>query len=173
MLRRLFTLVSAVSLVMCMATVALLSYSLLLDEWADLRLVGPDRTYAVGRWRGTLTFQAIGPFPGDFRGNRNTAWGNDPWAPSRRLGFSYSSGSVGVGWTFDNPVETPVTLHIVQAPAWVAVAVPALMPVAWGCAAVVRRRRVRRRPGVCPLCGYDLRATPDRCPECGKMPAKT
>jgi hypothetical protein len=47
--------------------------------------------------------------------------------------------------------------------AWLA-ALASLVPMI----SIIRARRLAR-PGCCIACGYDLRATPDRCPECGTL----
>jgi hypothetical protein len=48
-----------------------------------------------------------------------------------------------------------------------------LLPPALWAVTAVGRARSRWHPGICPTCGYDLRATPARCPECGAVPKTT
>ena len=57
----------------------------------------------------------------------------------------------------------------VEVPYWCAALTFALLPAARLAGARRKRRRVRR--GLCRRCGYDLRATPGRCPECGEEAA--
>ena len=57
----------------------------------------------------------------------------------------------------------------VSFPWWLPTAAFALPPLALG----ATRLRRRRGPRVCRQCGYDLRATPGRCPECGTAASVT
>ena len=63
-----------------------------------------------------------------------------------------------------------VDWHVANVQYWLACAVFGFLPVARGGIAFVRRLRRRPLPPwTCASCGYDLRATPDRCPECGAV----
>jgi hypothetical protein len=55
-------------------------------------------------------------------------------------------------------------------PLWLLIAVTAVLPLRWAVRFLARWRAKRQRPGICRRCGYDLRATPERCPECGAAP---
>jgi hypothetical protein len=57
-------------------------------------------------------------------------------------------------------------------PYWFISLPPAILPALW----VNRRRKLRRErrraaSGLCLNCGYDMRTTPERCPECGSLSA--
>jgi hypothetical protein len=67
----------------------------------------------------------------------------------------------------------PVDQWAVGAPHWFVLLLAAALPLAWLLSERLRRQRRRAgRAGLCPRCGYDLRASPERCPECG-TPAGT
>jgi hypothetical protein len=80
----------------------------------------------------------------------------------------------GFGWAlFHMPLTIgmpSLTLRFLAIPYWTLVVVSSVLPVVWFRRNM--RRRSRRRGGLCPSCGYDLRATPDRCPECGLFSAR-
>jgi hypothetical protein len=59
-------------------------------------------------------------------------------------------------------------LRALIVPYWRMAVLAAVCPSLW----LVRSLRRRSRDGRCPSCGYDLRATPDKCPECGAVPTK-
>ena len=52
---------------------------------------------------------------------------------------------------------------------WIALILFASAPLYWFCFSRAINSRNRKRPGLCPYCGYDVRATPTRCSECGQM----
>jgi hypothetical protein len=58
-------------------------------------------------------------------------------------------------------------------PCWLLAVVAGAWPLASVGLLIRRRSRARRiaRAGCCRACGYDLRATPGRCPECGRAAA--
>jgi hypothetical protein len=85
------------------------------------------------------------------------------------FGFSRYQRQFPLGPREGNAVSNQ-TAELVMLPDWFVALIFAILPAIW----LYRWRRSRRRfaARLCQTCGYDLRATPDRCPECGTTAAK-
>ena len=85
--------------------------------------------------------------------------------------YTVSRFGFGVDWkTHWGLMEAERHVHALRLPFWFLTMVLGAMP-----AQRLRRyfRQAKFPHGRCPGCGYDLRATPDRCPECGNVPKKS
>ena len=84
-------------------------------------------------------------------------------ASNHWFGFAYW----GYSW---GGTDIPVRTVNVIVPWWAVVALLALPAaiIAWR-SWRVRAATRRQQNGLCPQCGYDLRASPERCPECGAV----
>jgi hypothetical protein len=87
---------------------------------------------------------------------------NQPWTGRYWWGFQ---------WYFqpDRPNSMTGRMWFVVVPYWFLLLLALPLPLL----RAVKFWRVRRRAqkGHCAACGYDLRATPGRCPECGRIAA--
>ncbi|HEY7088823.1 MAG TPA: hypothetical protein VH518_12080 [Tepidisphaeraceae bacterium] len=169
--------------ILCVAIIVLLVRSFPVGDRIDLsRVYGSVKDdVQITTWKGSLIiFTLRTRWPGNLpeqgfsfnhtRSNvdRAAAFAYDPRANRSTSGFA------GVLWGTSYHIltnEPPITQAdaVVDIPLIYLVTLFATPPSTWF--VLARRRRRRKRKGCCPKCGYDLRATPERCPECGWLPS--
>lgn len=98
-------------------------------------------------------------WPAEGSASRRGSWRTLPAVRGRYAHLGRSGFHVGA------IIRPDLTSRALLVPHWFATAMMALLPVL----VFVRWRYGRKAVGTCRVCGYDLRATPDRCPECGAV----
>lgn len=81
--------------------------------------------------------------------------------PLRFMNAGFRAGPYGYGYLR----RAAVPQYRIAIPYWPIVALGLIIPAGRLWKRALQNRRLHKN--LCPQCGYDLRATPDRCPECG------
>jgi hypothetical protein len=165
--RRLFNLLAGVSLLMCLAMVGLCVRTF----WRCDDIGGRQFGLATGQHQLLIRFVNRPYFP-------PTIFLSEPLEDDRFgnhagpfIGFTKKPVPDGTSYSalwfvylhFRRP-PFPAQFAFISIPWWILIATTAVLPIIW-----LKRRCAPRIPGLCPACGYDLRATPERCPECGTV----
>jgi hypothetical protein len=183
--RHLFTILSAASMLLCVAVCVLWVRSYFTgDRLIYLRVWHAGATpcsdmHELLLGRGIVCYNFLFQDDFDIRRGVMGAWGPafrykalEPQEPDPqfsddddpRFGFRFQH--FINPQTFSRPNPRPLSEgYLVILPMWLFVVLFGALP-AVRCVRQLRQRR-RRLAGRCTRCGYDLRASPERCPECG------
>jgi hypothetical protein len=162
---------TVLSLLLCVATTGL---------WVRSYRAYDEIGFAKGdRWSAMVASSRGGILCG-FRGTYSEPVEQHGWWRHRYLAnpFDFSWGSLPgfyvlfdhCGFALEGAKMNQTHYHMVIVPTWFILLVMFSLPFQWW--RQHRRDSKRKLLGLCGNCGYDLRATPDRCPECGTIPAK-
>lgn len=177
MWRKLLTIATVLSIALCVVTVALWVRCFFVFDhvafdargrsfliWTPNRsffVMVTSRPYRAPKWETEGPFNHI-PFSQTLRPEHRVA--------TNVLGKPHSYSWIGFHLTptyyqppyYENPGCWHTTLGV---PFYALFAMTSALPASRLRAAMKRRARARR--GLCKTCGYDIRATPKQCPECG------
>ncbi|CAN5391259.1 hypothetical protein BH09PLA1_BH09PLA1_12800 [soil metagenome] len=149
MRRRVFLFFVVLSTVVLVATVGLAIRARFVTDrcWISVR----KTNYALDALPNRLVFSAF-TWPKGLRNEQGNGYFRSPATPSRDSWYAWIA-------------RVDESIFLVGVPYWCILLLCVPFPAAW----VLRRRKIakRRIAGQCLTCGYDLRATSDRCPECG------
>lgn len=178
MRRVLFTIISALSLLLFLAVVVVWVRSLWIRDIAG-NVSASGNGYLIQSIRGRLHIisDLDGRSVGAFHHHQdwlspdaiwNGGMSGYPVKVEWHLGHVWQRYSRfhGFGFLSYPPNGGFATNHrLIVIPYWSPAVLLAILPTIWIWRFV--RYRHRRNVGHCPKCNYDLRATPERCPECG------
>jgi predicted RNA-binding Zn-ribbon protein involved in translation (DUF1610 family) len=178
MTRRLLNLLTLVSLLLCVAAVALWAQSDAITRWWEYSWfsTNPNRrqtdlSVGVGGGHVILGVVLVSEAPGSASlpttGSNWRRDADDPEdvaerIPGSRFGFGYARRE---GQGMSRVIASRA--WDVAFPLWAAALLSAVLPAVWIRYTYRHRRTISR--GLCPNCGYDLRASTTRCPECGTV----
>jgi len=167
--RRIFSILAAGSVLLCAATIVLWVTTLRSTRYFELSPGHHLISMHAGSGQVDCSY-----FPSIDSRMRWSGWSGSSSEARRIAGVNdrHRQQAWWFGFDWDTNTDLRPGLgrpHIIVSD-WLLCLVSMLPAVPW---LVQNRKRVRATAACCRHCGYDLRATPDRCPECGLVATST